>query len=617
VTAEPSPQQYPPIGDYAAIGNCRTLALVSRAGSIDWLCLPHFSGPSVFAAMLDAERGGRFAVIPRDVQDVHRMYVHDTNVLCTTYHCSRGVLRLTDFLTAHAGLEATHRLEAQHELVRIVECIEGEVALDAIYAPRPDYARHTPRLQHRGALGWACTYRGMIAFLTSDLGFEAKDPATLAASATLEAGERRQLVFSYSECDIGVVNPLGDAVQQRLDSTVRWWRSWSARSIYEGPYRGPVMRSALALKLLTFSLSGAVIAAATTSLPEGRTGARNWDYRYCWLRDTSLVLQSFLDLGFVSESRAFLGWLLHATRMTQPRLQVLYDVFGETSLTEYELDDLEGYRGIGPVRIGNAAHEQLQLDVYGEVVLTAFDYVERGGALDDYERRLLVGFGRSVCELWRSPDQGIWEIRLPPRHNTYSKLMCWTALDRLVKLDERIGLPIDCGAMRRERDAIRDDIEAHAFDRELMSYVGYYGGKAPDASLLLMARYGYIDAKDERMVGTWRLMERELMHDGLLYRYPPGPSYDGVEGGENLFGICSFWLVDYLARLGEVDRAEVLFEQLLGCANDVGLYAEELDRETKAPLGNFPQAFTHVGLITAALAIAQARAGHREQEIAA
>jgi GH15 family glucan-1,4-alpha-glucosidase len=277
---------------------------------------------------------------------------------------------------------------------------------------------------------------------------------------------------------------------------------------------------------------------------------------------------------------------------------------------------LGGYHGLGPVRIGNDAHQQAQHDIYGEVVLTVYDFVERVGLLGRIERKLVAGFGKAVLELWREPDQGIWEIRLPPRHNTHSKLMCWTALDRLLKLNDRIGLPIDAARLSAERQAIRDDIERNAFDESLGSYVGYYGGKAPDATLLLMARYGYIPADDPRMVNTYRRVERELGVDGLLYRYPPGGSYDGVPGGENLFGICTFWLIDYLARLGEIDKAEKLFERMLGYANDVGLYAEELDAKTKAPRGNFPQAFTHVGLITAALAVDQAQRGKRDKEIA-
>ncbi|HSQ02941.1 MAG TPA: glycoside hydrolase family 15 protein, partial [Burkholderiales bacterium] len=302
---------------------------------------------------------------------------------------------------------------------------------------------------------------------------------------------------------------------------------------------------------------------------------------------------------------------------TQPRLQVVYDEFGETALKERTLPQLEGYRGIGPVRVGNAAHEQLQLDVYGEVILTACSFASRGGRLDRYEQDLLVGFGQSVRALWRTPDRSIWEIRLPPRANTYSRLMCWTALDRLLRLHELIGLKIDGQAFRNDLAAIREDIETHGYDPTLQSYVGFYGGPYADASLLLMARYGYIDADHPRMVGTWRYIERTLAVDGLLYRYDSaGGAYDGLQGEENLFAICSFWLVDYLARLGEVDEAIALFDKLLALSNDVGLYAEEFDARTKAPLGNFPQAFTHVGLITAALSIEQALTGKRGKEIA-
>jgi len=412
------------------------------------------------------------------------------------------------------------------------------------------------------------------------------------------------------------VNPVGASVHRRLESTLSWWRTWSAHCIYDGAYRQAVMRSLLTMKLLTYCLSGAVVAAATTSLPEGDSGERNWDYRYCWLRDTSLVLQAFLDCGYVRESAAFIDWLLHATRITRPNLQVLYDVFGEANLPERVLPHLAGYRGLGPVRIGNGAHVQAQHDVYGEVILTACAYVERGGTLGAYERELLTGFGKAVRKRWREPDHGIWEIRLPPRHNTHSKLMCWVALDQLLRLHEHAEVVVDVPAVRAECDAIRADIERHGYVPELGSFVGYYGGTAPDASLLLLARYGFVEADDPRMLGTYRYIERELSVDGLLYRYPPGSAYDGVGGSDNLFGICTFWLVDYLARSGEHDKACRIFEQMLGYANDLGLYAEELDAATKAPLGNFPQAFTHIGLVTAALALEQARKGRRGREIA-
>ncbi|HZP86194.1 MAG TPA: glycoside hydrolase family 15 protein [Burkholderiales bacterium] len=608
---------YPPIGDYAVIGNCRTIALVSRQGSIDWLCLPHFSSPSLFAALLDRHRGGRFAIRPRDVQRTQRSYRAHTPVLQTEVECNGGTVRLTDFFTVLPDDVQRDALHPQHQLVRIVECVSGEVSVDVLVQPRPDYARHIATLIKRGKLGWLCQYRGLVAYLQSTFQLDTLGPGSLAACLRLRASERHQLVLNYCENDVGVLCPLGGTVDQWRDYTVRWWQSWCDQCSYRGDHREAVLRSAITLKLLTYCLSGAVVAAPTTSLPEGPSGARNWDYRYCWLRDTSLVLQSFVDLGFVAEARAFLGWLLHATRLTQPRLQVLYDIYGETALTERELPHLEGYRGLKPVRIGNAAHNQLQLDVYGEVVLTAFGFVERGGTLDAYERDLLLGFARSVCKLWTCPDSSIWEVRTAPRHNTYSKLMCWVALDRLVQLEGRLRLSDSCEAMRTTRDRIRADIEANGFDPKLNSYVGYYGGQDPDASLLLLARYGYLHADDPRMVGTVRYIEQRLsVAGGLLYRYPPGGQYDGVRGPENLFAICSFWLVDYLARLGDVTRARNLFERLLGLANDVGLYAEEFSASDFAPLGNFPQAFSHVGLITAALSLDQAQRGKRDKEIA-
>jgi GH15 family glucan-1,4-alpha-glucosidase len=607
---------YAPIGDYAAIGDCRTIALVSKQGSIDWLCLPHFSSPSMFAALLDRRRGGRFAIRPRDIAAVERRYVGDTNVLETTFRCARGAVRLTDLVTLLDYEGGRGVLQPEHQLVRIVECVSGEVDVDVIYQPRPDYARYTPKLVQRGKLGWLCKYCGHAAYLVSDAALAAADEGTLGAAMSLAAGERRHFLFTYSQHGLAVIPPPRAAAEIALQSTLRSWEAWSRQCLYTGPYRSAVMRSALALKLLTYSLSGAVIAASTTSLPEGHSGARNWDYRYCWLRDTSLVLQSFIDLGFEAESEAFLGWLLHATRLTQPQLQVVYDVYGETALIERELAHLEGYRGARPVRVGNGAHRQLQLDVYGDVVMTACSFIGRGGVLDRYDRKLLVGFGRAVSRLWREPDHGIWEIRGPPRHNTYSKLMCWTALDRLLDLHERGGLRIEAAAVRREREVIRADIDRNAYDSTLGSYVGYYGGDEPDASLLLLARYGYIEPDDPRMEGTCRYIERRLAVDGFLYRYPPRATYDGIATEDHLFAICTCWLIDYMARAGRLEDAVALFERLLALGNDVGLYAEEFDAGDKSPLGNFPQAFTHVGLITAALAIQQAEQGKRGREIA-
>jgi GH15 family glucan-1,4-alpha-glucosidase len=603
------PKADPSIEDYAAIGNCRTLALVSRFGSIDWLCLPDFSSPSYFAALLDRAHGGRFAMTPKQVQRVEQGYVDASNVLRTTFRCAGGVLELTDFMAmkeSPAGGGADTR--ESFEIVRIARCLEGAVELQVLYRPRPDYAREGAATLSREGDACRCEWSAAVTRLHTALPLAQTAADTLAANVRLQAGEQVDAVLMAPDASSDRANPAPPqaGANEQLAATLAWWRAWYARATYRGPYAEAVMRSALALKLLTYSPSGALVAAGTTSLPEGADGSRNWDYRFCWLRDSSLVLQAFMDLGYVAESEAFLGWLLHATHATRPRLQVMYDIHGATELGERIVPTLRGYHGIGPVRVGNAASKQLQNDIYGEVVLTACEFVRRGGRLDADEQRLLAGFADVVCGLWREPDQGIWEIRLPPRHNTHSKLMCWAALDRVLWLHEAIGLPLDAARMHAEREALRADIEAHGFNAALGSYVGYYGGSAVDASLLLIPRLGYVAAGDARMRGTLGQVTEQLAVGGLLYRYPAGAGYDGIGGTENLFAICSFWCVDCLARQGRLDEAHAMFERLLALRNHAGLYAEEFDVKTLAPLGNYPQAFSHVGMITAALSLGAA-----------
>lgn len=602
----PQPFGYVPVGDYAVIGNCRTAALVSRAGSIDWLCLPHFSAPSLFAALLDQRRGGRFSITPRRMHESTRTYMGDSAVLQTTHHCADGVVTVTDAMTMLPDEEACGALQPQHELLRLVECTQGEVVLDVLFEPRPGYGTRRPHLRHRGRLGWLLTDEGAAMYLYGDAALETEaDKDRLSARVTLRKGQSCRLVLSYGGRGICALSPL-EETRHRIDSTIAWWETWMTRCSYRGRYRPRVVRSCLTLKMLTYRLSGAIIAAVTTSLPVHDSGDRNWDYRYCWLRDTSMLLQSFIDLGFRVESAAFIDWLLHATRLTRPHVEVMYDVHGNAAPGETEARMLEGYRGRGPVRLGNAAGDQLQLDIYGEVLLAVRRFVEHGGHLDTRERHLLLDLGEAVRRCWRMPDNGIWEIRLPRRHNTHSKLMCWVALDALLALHGQLDLALDEAAYRQERDEIRADIDAHGFDPQLQSYVGYYGAKAPDASLLLLARYGYIAADDPRMLSTWAYIEQELATgDGLLYRYPPGSEYDGVGGADEPFLLCSFWQVDYLARIGEIDRAREIFERLSTLGNDLDLFAEGFDPDNGEPAGNFPQAFSHVGLVIAALALDQ------------
>ena len=603
---------FPPIEDYAAIGDGRSVALVSREGSIDWLCLPHFSSPPFFAALLDRHRGGRFALRPAVPFRSKRRYVGDTNVVETSFETKNGCCLVTDCMTLLPASRYRDELRPQAEILRQIRGCEGEVELEIICEPKPDFGRAKGNFEARGRLGWAFCCADQVLFLRGEMPLRRSDDDTVIGTFRTSAGDTRCVSLAYTRRDIAVVPTLGSDAVKRVEETCAWWQGWSDGCTIDGKYRDPIVRSALVLKLLSYSLSGAVVAAATTSLPEAVGGARNWDYRYCWLRDAALIVQAFVDLGYKHEAELFIEWLLHATRLSWPRLDVVYDVFGEVRLPERELGHLEGYKKSKPVRIGNAAHEQMQLDVYGSVIQAVYEYVERGGTLDLGEARCVAGFGRQVCKLWREPDDGIWEKRSGRVHHTYSKMMCWVALDRLLRLARMGKVRVPVEQFERERDAIEDTVERRGFNVDLNSYVAELDGDMPDASLILAARCGYRSADHPRMQGTYDFIDRSLGADGMLYRYVPAT--DGLPGKEGAFGVASFWAVEYLARAGRIAEAGERFERLLKRGNDLGLYAEEVDPETGAALGNFPQAFTHVGLITAAMALRRAEAGTLSHE---
>ena len=590
------------IEDYGLIGDCRSAALVSNRGSLHWLCWPRFDSPSIFAALLDTENGGDCVIAPVDRFTTERRYLDDTNILETSFHSDSGLVRLRDLMpvSSEEGKKAT--LRPIHELLRCLECTKGTVTLSFRCRPRPDYARSGVRLRERGSLGIYCGSGAQVIIIRSDIPLRlSNDSSEAAATFTLRAGERRYVSIAFSDSEPAILPSVDDSAERRVKESIRWWQSWSSLCKYEGPYRSAVVRSALALKLLTFAPSGAVIAAPTTSLPERIGGARNWDYRYCWLRDASLTFRALFDLGYADEARAYLSWLLHTTRITWPKLDVLYDVYGRTTVPEQCLSHLSGFAGSKPVRIGNAAAHQLQLDVYGEVIDAVYEFVRRGGQLDRAAARMVIGFGKTVCKSWRMPDSGIWEIRSDPRHHTFSKVMCWVGLDRLIRLHQsgRIRLPLQ--RFEYEREAIQEAIERQGFSHQLNSYTSVFGGTQVDASLLQIGRYDYLAPDAPRMLGTLEAVLQRLGRNGLIYRYLE--ENDGLEPGEGSFGICSFWAVSAIARSGDIGRARELFDRLLTYADDLGLFAEEIDPDSGAALGNFPQAFTHVGLIDAALAL--------------
>jgi GH15 family glucan-1,4-alpha-glucosidase len=590
---------YVPIGDYAAIGDGRTVALVARNGSVDWLCLPDLDSPSVFAAVLDSDRGGRFTLEPEIPSRTRRRYVPDTNVLETTFTTARGIVRVTDAVSLPSSA-----LGPTRELVRRIEGIAGEVPMQWRVTPSFRYGEASSRIERRGHVPIAVAGADAVAVCSWDAGEPQIDGH--AVFGRFDAGESdAALIALCAAHKEPLVFPPREDVEQRLGATTSYWRQWAARRAYDGPWRGAVVRSALALKLLFYAPSGAIAAAASASLPEQIGGERNWDYRFCWVRDSAFILDALLQLGCPGEAEAFFWWLLHASQLTHPRLQVLYRLDGGDHAPERALD-LDGYRASRPVRIGNEAAEQTQLDIYGNLLQTALVYVEGGGRLDRETGRRLAETADLVCRIWREPDSGIWEVRSEPAHFTHSKMMCWVALDRALRLSEQGDLPAGHAATwRQEAVAIREFIETRCWSPRLGSYTRHAGSEELDASLLLGILFGYDSPNPDRLTATVDALRRGLGHGPLLYRYR---GEDGLGGQEGAFLCCSFWLADALARTGRVDDATELMDELIALASDVGLYAEEVDPHTDELLGNIPQGLVHLALINAAVSIAAAEA---------
>jgi GH15 family glucan-1,4-alpha-glucosidase len=582
------------IEDYGLIGDLQTAALVSRLGSIDWLCFPRFDSGAIFASLLGDEENGQWTMCPADDFDSPgRRYRGDTLVLETDLETSSGAVRLIDFMPP--------RGEAP-DVVRIVEGVRGTVEMQMELVLRFDYGSIVPWVRSLdGALVAVAGPDAVCVRTPIELG--GRDLRTYSEFRVRE-GDRIPFVLTWFPSHRDLPEPV-DA-DEALTDTVEYWEEWASRCTMDGRWRDATVRSLLTLKALTYGPTGGIVAAATTSLPEQLGGVRNWDYRYCWLRDATLTLLAFVRAGYLDEAKQWRDWLLRAIAGSPDDIQVMYGVAGERRLTELELHWLSGYEDSRPVRIGNGASGQRQLDVYGEVIDALHVARVKGLPASDDAWRLTSKIFEWLESGWLEPDEGIWEVRGPRRHFTHSKVMAWVAFDRAVKAIEKLGREGPIDRWRQTRDTIKADVLANGYNAEVGAFVQFYGSDRLDASLLLIPLVGFLPAKDERVVGTVEAIQRDLMRDGLVERYRAdvgNVDVDGLPPGEGVFLPCSFWLVAVLARLGRLDEALELYERLLSLRNDLGLFAEEYDTERKRLVGNFPQAFTHLTLVETAFSL--------------
>lgn len=608
---------YQPIENYGIIGDMHSVALVGTDGSIDWFCFPHFNSPSVFAAILDDEIGGRFKISPvEDGENRKQLYWPDTNVLITRFFTPGGVGEITDYMPV--GVPANGH--GYHQLIRRVRVVRGEMTFRMECTPAFDYARaeHETEITAEGA----CFRAPQL-----DLGLSTQIPLEpngngVLAEFTLREEETTVFVLREVEGGAGCGASFSEPEEEKLfKETIGYWRRWLSQCTYTGRWREMVRRSALALKLLTFEPTGAIVAAPTCSLPESLGGERNWDYRYTWLRDAAFTLYGLLRIGFTEEAARFMDWIDNRCKDSgsDGSLKLMYGIDGSSDLTEETLDHLDGYRGSKPVRIGNGAYDQLQLDIYGELMDAVYLYNKYGDPIsyDLWTRlRVLINW---VCDNWQRKDEGIWEVRGGQRHFVYSKLMCWVAVDRGLRLASKRSFPADRERWLTVRDEIYEEIMDKGWNAEHETFVQSYDEDTLDASNLIMPLVFFLSPNDPRMLSTLDAINRSpreggLVTGGLVYRYDVNESADGLTGEEGTFSMCTFWLVEALTRAGRVDDARLIFEQMLGYSNHLGLYSEEIGPSGEA-LGNFPQAFTHLTLISAAFNLDRALGSDRQADI--
>ena len=587
---------FEPIENYGVIGNMRSIALVGVSGSIDFLCYPNFDSPTVFAALLDDQRGGRFQIQPQlKEKRVRQLYLPDTNILLTRFLAEEGVAELTDYMPI--GSDG----EQPNEIIRTVAVIRGEVEFNVRCQPRFNYAMsgHTVNVQDRYAIlsPASDTLPPLSLYSTVALRQQSQD---VTAEFRLRAGEKATFIFGGVRAQ--GEQPAMEFIERRFQETARFWRGWIAKSKYKGRWREMVNRSALMLKLLTSREHGSLIAAPTFSLPEQIGGVRNWDYRFTWLRDATFTLYALIRLGFVEEAEAFIDWLKGRLSDDAERgpLQVMYGFDGRQKLDELTLDHLQGYEHSRPVRIGNAAYQQLQLDIYGEMMDSIYLANKYGDPISNAGWQEVQRILEWLSKNWQRPDEGIWEVRGGAREFLHSRLMCWVAFDRALRLAQKRSLSAPFDAWLRTRDAIREDIFTNFWNNDLQSFVQSKGTKDLDASVLLMPLMRFISPTDPMWHSTMKAVEARLVEDTLVRRYETEPTpVDGLPGSEGTFTACSFWYIECLARGGELEKAQLLFEKLLGYANHLGLYSEQIGPSGQH-LGNFPQAFTHLALISTA-----------------
>ncbi|CAN5564134.1 glycoside hydrolase family 15 protein [soil metagenome] len=591
------------IEDYALIGDTHSAGLVGRDGSLDWLCLPRFDSGATFGALLDPVTGGRWRIAPSEEWTSTRSYREHTLVLETTFETSQGSARLVDCLPLEEVSDPQRPREVYpyEVVVRVVQGLSGSVAFDMTYEPRFDYGYVVPWFRRVDDAIEAVGGPDALV-LRGDAPLDVGD-ACVKSRFTVAAGESVAFVAAHRPSHVSPSVPLRpDDCEHLIEFTTRFWREWAARCSYEGRWKEAVIRSLLTLKALTFSPTGGIVAAATTSLPEAIGGERNWDYRYCWLRDATYMLDVLLEQGYTDEADEWRDWLLRAVAGDPADLQIMYGVRGERRLLEHELPWLAGYEGSKPVRVGNAAVDQFQLDVYGEV-LDSFHSARRAGiATTEDAWRLECSIVEFVCKHWGDPDEGIWEVRSGRQHFVQSKVMAWVAMDRAVRAIEGHDLPGPVERWRLVREEIRKDVLERGYDDELGCFTRAYGSTELDASLLMLPLVGFLPADDDRMRATIEAIERDLVSDGLVLRYRTESTPDGLPPGEGTFLMCSFWLAKCWSLLGRRAEALALFERLVGLCNDVGLLSEQYDAQLGRLVGNFPQAFSHTALVTTAMA---------------